>query len=106
MRGRFRCKLIGTDLALVMGHDETGRPVYYRYRATTARGTQRLFSQILLPVSSGGERADLVFGMVRYGPVERWIGQGMPSGEENQLSEIVTATDDDPAVLTADSATT
>lgn len=129
-RGRFRCKLTGTDLVRMLGKDETGRyldesldpkiagewlnlftqavdtgrPVYYRYRATTARGAQHLFSRILLPISSGGDQVDQVFGMVRYGPVERWFGREKPSGWENQLSEVVVATDDDLAVLTADSA--
>lgn len=82
----------------------SGRPVYYRYRALTARGEQRLFSRILLPVSSGRGKVDLVFGMVRYGPVEHRSGRLKSPATENSLSEVVTATDDDLAALTADSA--
>lgn len=128
--GRFRCKLIGTDITHILGKDETGqyldemldpavakersklfkqtvasgRPIYYRYRAVTARGDQRLFARILLPVSSAGGKADHVFGMVRYGPVEHrseWLKSSAP---ENGLSEVVTATDEDLTILMADSA--
>lgn len=128
--GRFRCKLIGTDITHILGKDETGqyldemldpavakerselfkqtvasgRPIYYRYRAVTARGDQRLFARILLPVSSAGDKANHVFGMVRYGPVEHrseWLKSSAP---ENGLLEVVTATDDDLAIQTADSA--
>jgi hypothetical protein len=121
--GRFRCKLIGTDIARVLGKDETGqyldemldpqtaretsnlfeqavssgRPIYYRYRALTARGERRLFSRILLPVSSGRGRIDQVFGMVRYGPVEYRPGRLKSPAAENRLSLVVTATDDDLA---------
>ena len=128
--GRFRCKLIGTDITRILGKDETGqyldemldpavakerselfkqavasgRPVYYRYRAVTARGDQRLFARILLPVSSAGGKADQVFGMVRYGPVEHRSGRLKSAAAGNSLSEVVTATDDDLANLTADSA--
>lgn len=128
--GRFRCKLIGTEIARVLGKDETGqyldemldpavaeertnlfkqavasgRPVYYRYRALTARGEQRLFSRILLPVSSGRGKVDQVFGMVRCGPAEHRPGRLKSAAAGNSLSEVVTATDDDLANLTADSA--
>lgn len=128
--GRFRCKLIGTDITHILGKDETGqyldemldpavakersklfkqtvasgRPIYYRYRAVTARGDQRLFARILLPVSSGRGKIDHVFGMVRYGPIEHRSEWLKSSATENGLSEVVTATDDDLAILTADSA--
>jgi hypothetical protein len=119
--GRFLCKLIGTEIARVMGKDETGRyldeilepvvareksklfthavtsgrPIYYRHRALTARGECRLFSRILLPVSSGHGRIDQIFGMVQYGPIEYRSGQLKIPAVENGLSEVVTATADD-----------
>lgn len=124
--GRFLCKLIGTDIARVLGKDETGqyldemldppiarerlalfkqtvateRPVYYRYHAIAGRGECRLFSRILLPVSSGRGKVDQIFGMVRYGPMENPAkGRNSPAAE-NSLSEVVTATDADLAALT------
>jgi len=123
--GRFRCKLIGTDLTRIFGRDETGRyldeildgtaaterlelfkqtvasgrPVYYRCRMTAARGERRTFSRILLPVSSGGGKIDQIFGMVRYGPAEHRARQTKPGGSENRLSAVISATDDD---LTSD----
>jgi len=128
--GRFRCKLIGTDIVRVLGRDDTGRyldeildpptvtettklfnqavksgrPVYYRYRALTARGERRQFSRILLPVSSGRGRIDQVFGMVRYGPVEPRSGQQGSPASDNRLSEVVAATEADLAAPTTDSA--
>lgn len=127
--GRFRCKLIGTDITSILGKDETGqyldetldlavaeerlelfkqavasgRPVYYRYLALTARGDLRVFARILLPVSSAGGKTDQVFGMMRYGPVENrpeWLES---PASENSLLDVVAATDDDLANLTADS---
>ena len=123
--GRFRCKLIGTDLTRIFGRDETGRyldeilegaaaterlelfkqtvtsgrPVYYRCRITGARGERRPLSRILLPVSSGGGKIDQVFGMVRYGPAEHRAWQTKPGGSGNRLSAVISATDDD---LTSD----
>ncbi|MBE9555336.1 MAG: PAS domain-containing protein [Proteobacteria bacterium] len=128
--GRFRCKLIGTDITRILGRDETGqyldemldpavakersklfkqavasgRPVYYRYRAVTARGDRRLFARILLPVASAGDKADHVFGMVRYGSVEHRSERLQPLATENGLSEVVTATDEDMTIPMADSA--
>jgi hypothetical protein len=128
--GRFRCKLIGTDIVRVLGKDDTGRyldemldpptavettnlfeqavtsgrPVYYRYRALTARGERRLFSRILLPVSSGRGRINQIFGMVRYGPAEYRSGRQRSPAADNRLSEVVAATDNDLAAPTADNA--
>jgi hypothetical protein len=125
-KGRFLCKLIGTEIARILGKDETGqyldemldpriarerlalfeqtvtteRPVYYRYHAITGRGERRLFSRILLPVSSGRGKVDQIFGMVQYGPIENQAtGRNSPT-MENSLSEVVAATDDDLAALT------
>ena len=129
--GRFRCKLIGTGIVRVLGKDETGqyldemldpsvdretsnlfertltsgRPIYYRYRTVTARGEQRLFSRILLPVSSGRGGIDQIFGMVQYGPAEFRPRRLKPRVTKSRLTEIVTATDDDLAVPMADSVT-
>lgn len=126
--GRFRCKLMGTEIMHVLGKDETGQyldemrepsvdketsslfertltsglPVYFRYRAVTARGEQRLFSRILLPVSSGPGRVDQIFGMVRYGPAEFRSGRLRPWMAANRLTEVVTATDEDLAAPIAD----
>lgn len=128
--GRFRCKLIGTDITRILGKDETGqyldetldlavakersklfkqavasgRPVYYRYLALTARGDQRLFARILLPVSSAGGKANQIFGMMRYGPVENRSGRLKSAARENSLLDVVAATDDDLANLAASSA--
>ena len=124
--GRFRCKLIGTDIARILGKDETGqyldeildpavakerlelfeqtvtsgRPVYYRYHAIAGRGERRLFSRILLPVSSGLGKADHVFGMVRYGPMENRAMDRNSLAAGSRLLRVVTATDDDLAALT------
>lgn len=96
MDGRFRCKLIGTELVRIFGGDQTGRrldellppavarqrarlfqqaldtgrPICYRGLAITISGDQRRYERILLPVTSSGPAADQVFGMARYGPVE------------------------------------
>lgn len=127
--GRFRCKLIGTEIVRVLGKDETGRyldemldpsvdretanlfeqtstsgrPVYYRHRAVTARGEQRLFSRILLPVSSGRGGIDQIFGMMQYGPAEYRSTRMKPLVVKNRLTEVITATDDDLAIPMADS---
>lgn len=117
--GRFRCKLIGTDLTRIFGRDETGRyldaildgaaaalelfkqtvtsghPVYYRYRATEARGVASMFSRILLPVSSGHGKIDQIFGMVRYGPADHRRRPMEARSAENHLSAVIAATDDD-----------
>lgn len=112
---RFRCKLIGTDLVRILGGDETGMyldeildppvarerqrlfaeaietglPVYYRYRAPAARGRQRTFSRILLPVAARPGRPDHIFGMALYGPAE---DSGADDG--NRLIEVVAASND------------
>ena len=124
--GRFRCKLVGTDIARILGKDETGRyldeildpavakerlalfeqtvtsgrPVYYRYHAIAGRGERRLFSRILLPVSSGWGKADHVFGMVRYGPMENQAMDRNSPAAGSRLLQVVIATDDDLAALT------
>jgi len=94
--GRFRCKLIGTELCRVFGANETGRcldailppgvarhraglfqhvldtvrPIYYRGLAATQPGELRRYSRILMPLASSGHTANLVFGMALFGPLE------------------------------------
>lgn len=94
--GRFRCKLIGTELCRVFGANETGRyldamlppqvarhrtglfqnvldtalPVYFRGLSVTRPGELRSYSRLLLPLASEGRMADLVFGLALFGPLE------------------------------------
>lgn len=115
--GRFRCKLVGTDLVRVMGRDDTGfcldeteygpaagerqalfettvatgRPVYCRYRGVTAHGQERMFSRILLPIASALGRPDQIFGMMLYGPLE--VGRSPDRGMLSQdwATEVIVA---------------
>ena len=129
--GRFRCKLIGTNLERVLGRDDTGqhldealdpsfengrsplfeqavatgRPVYYRYRAIVARGEWREFANILLPVSSGRGEVDHVFGMAWFGPTEYEVGRrALLAVANGRASEVIAATEEDLADLATDGA--
>ena len=102
--GRFRCRLAGTEICRVFRHNPTGlylddlivpsavssrqrlfsrvleqrMPVVYGGRLVHSEQSWVRFRRLLLPVSSTGERADHVFGMVVFSDFERISGIGGP----------------------------
>jgi hypothetical protein len=102
--GRFRCRLAGTEICRVFRHNPTGLyldelivpsavssrqrlfsrvleqrlPVVYGGRLVHSEQSWVRFRRLLLPVSSTGERADHVFGMVVFSDFERISGIGGP----------------------------
>ena len=121
--GRFQCKLIGTALARVLGDDSTGKyldeilpelvvqdrlemfrrvldtemPIYYRGPIITRNRHQRRFARILLPLSSRKSVADQVFGMARFGPIDRQVPQRLADKTRNEPTNVVDATEEDLA---------
>ncbi len=109
--GRLRCILSGTGIVKIDDTDATGRyldeiappharesrnrlfsstlelalPTYYQARSVTPGRASRGFSRLLLPVSATGERADGIFGIIRYrepgpmSPQEERARPGEPS---------------------------
>lgn len=90
--GRLRCILSGTGIVRIDNVDATGRyldeivpphalksrerlysstleqglPIYYLARHAKPGGVSRSFARLLLPISATGDRADCVFGIVRF----------------------------------------
>ncbi len=124
--GRFQCKLIGTELARVFGHDATGKylddilpapmvgdrvamfarvldtgmPIYYRGPVVLRSRHQRRFARILLPLSSRKSVIDQVFGMARFGPIDRQVPQKIADKARNEPTHVVNATGEDLATTT------
>jgi hypothetical protein len=99
--GRFRCRLAGTEICRVFGHNPTGlylddlvvpsaapsrqrlfsrvlerrTPVVYGGRLVHSEHSWVRFRRLLLPVSANGERPDHVFGMVIFSDFEK-LGDG------------------------------
>lgn len=125
--GRFQCKLIGTELARIFGHDATGKhldeilpapmvqdrvamfgrvldtgmPIYYRGPVVLRTRHQRRFARILLPLSSSESVVDQVFGMARFGPIDRQVPQRIADKARNEPTHVVGATGEDLAAATA-----
>ncbi len=125
--GRFQCKLIGTALAKVFGHDATGKyldevlpaamardrhemfarvldtemPIYFRGPIVLRNRHQRRFARVLLPLSSRKSVADQVFGMARFGPVDRQVPRRIAEKARNEPTHVVGATAEDLAAATA-----
>lgn len=121
--GRFRCKLVGTELCRASGLNQTGRhlnailppavarrraglfrhvldtgrPLYYRGLEVAKPGEFRRCSRILLPVASSGPVPDLVFGMARFGPPEELSGAADKRQEDTAPRQIVYASEQDLA---------
>ena len=119
--GRFRCILVGTEIVNVFHRDETGRyldeimpphscnsrlklfarcvdaarPVYYRGPALIHTRERRRLGRLLLPLSSGGETADHIFGMALFGPVLNSLPLGLPLPESEEPATIAVASDED-----------
>lgn len=119
--GRFRCILVGTEIVNVFHRDETGRyldeimpaysrnsrlklfarcvdevrPVYYRGPALIHTRERRRLGRLLLPLSSGSETADHIFGMVLFGPVLDSLPPGRPVPESEEPAAIAVASDED-----------
>ena len=125
--GRFQCKLMGTALAKIFSQDATGKyldellpplmveqrveiftrvletemPAYYRGPVVLRTGSQRRFARILLPLSSRKSVADQVFGMTRFGPVDRHVPQRIAEKARNEPTQVVSATKEDLAAAAA-----
>ena len=125
--GRLQCKLIGTALTKVFGQDATGKyldeilpasvaqdrlemyarvldsemPIYYRGPVVLASRHQRRFARILLPLSSRKTVADQVFGMARFGPVDRQVPRRIAEKARNEPTHVVSATEEDLAAAAA-----
>lgn len=119
--GRFRCILIGTGLVHVFHRDETGmyldeilpshsrssrlmlfarcaddgRPVYYSGPALIHTRERRRLGRLLLPLTSGGEVADYVFGMALFGPILGNLSPGTALPENETPAVIAIASEDD-----------
>jgi len=119
--GRFRCILVGTEIVNVFHRDETGRyldeimpahsrnsrlklfahcvdevrPVYYRGPALIHTRERRRLGRLLLPLSSGGETADHIFGMALFGPVLDSLPPGQPLPQSEEPAAIAVASDED-----------
>ena len=119
--GRFRCILVGTEIVNVFHRDETGqyldeivpshsrdsrlqlfarcvdevRPVYYRGPALIHTRERRRLGRLLLPLSSGSEAADHIFGMAQFGPVLDNLPPGLPLPEIEKPVVIAVASDED-----------
>lgn len=119
--GRFRCILVGTEIVNVFHRDETGqyldeivpphsrdsrlklfarcvdaeRPVYYSGPALIHTRERRRLGRLLLPLSSGGETADHIFGMALFGPVLDSLPLGSPLPESEEPATIAVASDED-----------
>lgn len=119
--GRFRCVLVGTEIVKVFQRDETGlyldeilpaysrksrlklfarcvddqRPVYYAGPALIPTRDHRRVGRLLLPLSSGGEGSDHVFGIVKFGPILDNLPGGRPFPKIEEPAVIAVASDED-----------
>lgn len=128
--GRFRCRLIGTEIAQVFGSDATGRcldeflpatvarqrtrlfqevldrglPAYLRGLAVTRSGGQRRYGRILLPVASSGSDADQIFGMALFGPEEKPMPPPIAGSAFANPAQIIHAGESDLEIAEVDDA--
>lgn len=119
--GRLRCILVGTGIVKTFHRDETGqyldeilpphsrnsrlmlftrclderRPVYYRGPALFHTRERRRIGRLLLPLSSGAECADHIFGMALFGPLLNSLPAGQPLPESEEPAAIAIASDED-----------
>jgi hypothetical protein len=119
--GRFRCILVGTEIVKIFQRDETGlyldeilpaysskgrlrlfarcveerRPVYYAGPALIPTRDRRRVGRLLLPLSSDGEVADHIFGIVMFGPILDCLPGGMPFPDVEEPTAIAVASDED-----------
>ena len=119
--GRFLCRLIGTGLSRIFGRNETGRyldtilppaaaenraelfarvlkserPIYFHGAFVFTPGAQRGYAWVLLPVSSVAGHANLIFGMARFGRIERQVPAALAKTAPNKPARIVHATQAD-----------
>lgn len=118
---RLRCILVGTGIVKIFQRDETGqyldeilplhsrnsrlilfarcldemRPVYYRGPALIHTRERRRIGRLLLPLSSGAECADYIFGMSLFGPLLSSLPAGQPLPESEEPVAIAVAGDED-----------
>lgn len=125
--GRFRALLYGTAIDYLYHKTLTGKyldeivrdrtcnsrvglfervarerlPVYYSGRVLLPTREQRDISALLLPVSSDGEAADHVLGILTFGPVVKVFAPDLPVPDHDALTNILVA---DPEELGATAA--
>jgi len=119
--GRFRCRLFGSELCAKFAEDATGRyldemlpdnarakrleifstvldqrrPGVYVGRLVATRREWLSFRRLLLPVSSDGSAADLIFGMVIFPSVRE--GEPFDAHASEKVNIVAYATDADLA---------
>lgn len=118
---RFRCILVGTELVHIFGRDETGLfldeivprvhaasrhrlferavrdqvPVFYSGPALIPSGEKRRVARLLLPISSDGASTDHIFGIAKFGPVEKRAREDTPLADISEPAKIAVATQGD-----------
>jgi hypothetical protein len=118
---RFRCRLFGSELCAKFAEDATGRylddmlpsnarakrleifstvldqrrPAVYIGRLVATKREWLSFRRLLLPVSSDGAVADLIFGMVVFPSVRE--GESFDAHASEKVSAVAYATDEDLA---------
>ena len=118
---RFRCRLFGSELCAKFAEDATGRyldqmlpdgararrleifstvldqqrPTIYVGRLVATRREWLSFRRLLLPVSSNGHAADLLFGMVIFPSVRE--GEPFDAKASEKVSTVAHASDEDLA---------